>query len=195
MRPREEISDADLMQRAAHGDRDAFAAIYRRHSATVYRFARLMTGCGAAAEDIVQEAFLALMRDAARYDPRRASLATYLYGVARYQTRRRLRRDRRFVPLAPAGADTTPDGSATVADEMERQDEIARLRRAILSLPSRYRETLVLCELQDLSYEETAAVMGCAIGTVRSRLHRARALLGDKLQRVSRQEPAMRCAV
>ena len=63
--------DADLMRRAAHGDRDAFAALYRRHQARVYRFARLMTGSSTAAEDIVQEVFLVVMRDAARYDPAR----------------------------------------------------------------------------------------------------------------------------
>jgi len=89
--------DADLMRRAAHGDRDAFAALYRRHQARVYRFARLMTGSSTAAEDIVQEVFLVVMRDAARYDPARAALTSYLYGVARHQTRRRRARDRQFV--------------------------------------------------------------------------------------------------
>lgn len=190
-----EASDAELMRRAAAGDREAFAAVYRRHGATVYRFARLMIGCDAAAEDVVQEAFLALLRDAGRYDPARATLATYLYGVARYQTRRRLHRDRRFVTLAPEHT-SHMDVAATIADTMERRDELVRLRRAILSLPSRYREVLVLCELQDVSYAEAAKVIGCAIGTVRSRLHRARALLGDKMQRTTTgQDTAMRCAV
>ena len=181
------------MQRTANGDREAFAAIYRRHSATVYRFARLMTGCNATAEDVVQEAFLALMRDAWRYDPNRASLATYLYGVARYQTRRRLSRDRRFV--GGDNVDTAAEGDLHAA--MERQDDVGRLRRAILALPSRYREVVVLCDLQDVSYADAAATLGCAIGTVRSRLHRARTMLGERLTRAAerRQEPVMRCAV
>ncbi len=195
MRLSEDDSDAGLMRQAARGDREAFAAIYRRHSATVYRFARLMTGCSSAAEDVVQESFLALMRDAGRYDPARASLSTYLYGVARYQTRRRLRRDRRFVALSPDAIDQTAPVTGA-AEDIERQSEIARLRRAILLLPSRYREALVLCELQDLSYADAAVAMGCAVGTVRSRLHRARSLLTAKLQRAAHtHEPAMRCAV
>jgi len=196
MRLSDDESDTGLMQEAARGDREAFAAIYRRHSATVYRFARLMTGCSAAAEDVVQESFLALMRSAGRYDPARGSLSTYLYGVARYQTRRRLRRDRRFVALAPNAIETATTPAAGPAEQIERQDEIARLRRAILLLPSRYREALVLCELQDLSYVDAAAAMGCAVGTVRSRLHRARALLGERLLRAAHtNEPAMRCTV
>ena len=96
---RREPSDADLMRRTASGDREAFAHIYRKYQATIFRFARLMTGCNTAAEDIVQEVFLALMRDASKYSPERASLSTYLYGVARNQTRRRLLRERRFVAL------------------------------------------------------------------------------------------------
>src|SRR5262245_5161237 len=91
------LSDSDLMRRAAHGDRDAFTQLYRRHHGMVYRFARLMTGSTAAAEDIVQDVFLVVMRDAGRYDPARAALATYLYGVARHQTRRRIERERQFV--------------------------------------------------------------------------------------------------
>ena len=75
---RADPSDADLMRRTARGDRDAFGHIYRRYQATIFRFARLMTGCNTAAEDIVQEVFLALMRDASTYSPERASLLDLL---------------------------------------------------------------------------------------------------------------------
>ena len=197
MAPEAESSDADLMRRTAAGDRDAFAALYRRHNGTVYRFARLMTGCQAAAEDIVQEAFLALMRDAGRYDPQRASLPTYLYGVSRHQTRRWLSRARRFVTFT--GEDAAATALAPAADvhgDMERQDEVGRLRRAILTLPSRYREAIVLCDLQDVSYADAAATLGCPVGTVRSRLHRARAMLGERMRVAERaQDAVMRCAV
>jgi RNA polymerase sigma-70 factor, ECF subfamily len=198
MRLSDDVSDGDLMRRTAAGDRDAFAALYRRHCATVYRFARLMTGCDSAAEDIVQEAFLSLMRDAARYDPGRASLSTYLYGVARHQTRRRLLRDRRFVTLLDEDAEREIAVDPTdVAGDLEKQDEVQRLRRAIVALPSRYREVIVLCELQDVSYADAAVTMQCAVGTVRSRLHRARHLLSEKMQRGESRvkESTMRCAV
>jgi RNA polymerase sigma-70 factor (ECF subfamily) len=193
--------DADLMQRTAAGDRDAFATLYRRHHAIVYRFARLMTGSSSAAEDIVQEVFLVLMREAGRYDPNRASLSTYLYGVARHQTRRRLTRDRQFVAL-----DDDATGTARAANQddptasLERREALQRLRRTILSLPRRYREVIVLCDLQDVSYNDAADALGCAIGTIRSRLHRARQLLMqkmmcDRIREPGQQRLTMRCAV
>jgi RNA polymerase sigma-70 factor (ECF subfamily) len=183
MRDAASFSDIELMQRTAAGDRDAFETLYRTHHATVYRFARLMTGSTTIAEDIVQEVFLALMRDASRYDPARASLTTYLYGSARPHTRRRLLRDRFLVRLDDQADLCLPTASATAADDLIRQRDVQHLRRAIVRLPARYREVIVLCDLQDISYADAAQALGCAIGTVRSRLHRARHLLADRLQR------------
>jgi RNA polymerase sigma-70 factor (ECF subfamily) len=177
-------SDVDLMSRAAEGDRDAFAALYRRHQASIYRFARLMTGSSQMAEDVVQDVFLALMRRASRYDAARASLTTYLYGSARHHTRRRLLRDRLFVSVdgrTPDARELTDGGD--VAGELVRACEVRELRAAILTLPARYREVIVLCDLQDVTYVETATAIGCAVGTVRSRLHRARQLLAQKMRR------------
>ena len=193
--------DSDLMRRIALGDRDAFTMLYRRHHGMVYRFARLMTGSTTAAEDIVQDVFLVVMRDAGRYDPARAALASYLYGVARHQTRRRLERERQFVAFDAAGADTNhhaADDDPTTA--LERREELQRLRRAIVSLPRRYREVIVLCDLQDVSYGDASTALGCAIGTIRSRLHRARHLLTQKMGRETREEgherlTMRRCAV
>ena len=182
--------DADLMRQTAAGDRDAFATLYRRHHAIVFRFARLMTGSQNAAEDIVQEVFLVVMRDAGRYDPARAALPTYLYGIARHQTRRRLTRDRQFVAFDGADDEARPivvEEDPTAA--LERREELQRLRRAIVSLPRKYREVIVLCDLQDVSYSDAAAVLRCAIGTIRSRLHRARCLLTQKMGRAAHGEP------
>lgn len=177
-----DLSDSDLMRRTAAGDRDAFTALYQRHHAMVYRFARLMTGSNSAAEDIVQEVFLVVMRDAGRYDPSRAALASYLYGVARHQTRRRLARDRQFVSFDGECCDVTQHVTEDdVNAGLERRQALQRLRRAILSLPRRYREVIVLCDLQDVSYSDAAAALGCAVGTIRSRLHRARSLLTQKM--------------
>ena len=200
MRDAASASDVDLMRRTAAGDRGAFETLYRTHQATVYRFARLMTGSTTIAEDIVQEVFLALMRDASRYDPARASLTTYLYGSARHHTRRRLLRDRFFVRLDDQADLCLSSPSATVAEELIRQRDVQHLRRAIVRLPARYREVIVLCDLQDVSYADAAQALGCAIGTVRSRLHRARHLLADKLQRGlacadMARRPAVRCEV
>lgn len=192
-------SDVDLMSRAAAGDRDAFAALYRRHQATIYRFARLMTGSSQMAEDVVQDVFLALMRHASRYDAARASLTSYLYGSARHHTRRRLLRDRLFVAVDNRALDARglTDGGV-VAGELVRACELRELRAAILTLPARYREVIVLCDLQDVSYAETATAIGCAVGTVRSRLHRARQLLAQKMRRSAActkmtSSPSLRC--
>jgi len=160
-----------------------------------------MTGSSSAAEDVVQEVFLALMKDAARYDAGRAALTTYLFGIARRVTRRRLLRERRFIEIdaveidASAGADGAPNAS----EALEHRDALQRLRDAILSLPSRYREVVILCDLEGVTYETAAASIGCAIGTIRSRLHRARQLLATKLRRTDGRctvaRPVMRCAV
>jgi RNA polymerase sigma-70 factor, ECF subfamily len=181
-----QAADGDLMRLTAAGDREAFAAVYRRHHALVFRFARLMIGSTEAAEDVVQEVFLGLMRGASRYDPARSTLSTYLYGAARHQVRRRLLRDRLFVSIDDGGTPGAGLGNRPVdvaADELSRQRDLRDLRRAILTLPPRYREVVVLCDLQDVSYADAALAVGCAVGTVRSRLHRARQLLTQKMQR------------
>jgi RNA polymerase sigma-70 factor (ECF subfamily) len=191
-------TDAQLVQRTAAGDREAFATLYRRHHATIFRFARLMTGSNAMAEDVVQEVFLALMRNAARYDGSRSALSTYLYGVARQHTRRRLFREKRFVAIEDAAIDASV-APGDIAADAERRDDVQRLRRAIVALPSRYREVVVLCDLQDVDYSDAALALGCPIGTVRSRLHRARHLLANKLNPASDPAPVsrstMRCPV
>jgi RNA polymerase sigma-70 factor (ECF subfamily) len=156
--------------------------VYRKHQATIFRFARLMTGCNAAAEDVVQEVFLTLMRDPSRYDARQSRLTTYLYGIARRQTRRRLLRERRFVAIGGSAVHDQAAGG-DVDDELARRSDMRALRQAILALPSRYREALVLCDLQDVSYADAAETLGCPVGTIRSRLHRARQLLIDRLRR------------
>ncbi len=178
-----EPADADLVERARDGDRDAFEAIYCRYQAIVYRFARSMTGSVTLAEDVTQEVFVALMRDLARYDPQRACLSTYLYGVARNVTRARLRREPRSVNLDDAFSNgSEPSSLDDPSAALTRSQDLIRLRKAIVSLPSRYREVIVLCALHELSYTDAAAVIGMPVSTVRSRLHRGRALLVERLR-------------
>ena len=169
-------SDRDLLRGVQAGDEEAFSLLYRRWQGPVYRFALRMSGSPPLAEDVTQEVFMALLRRSDGYDPSRGELSSYLHGIARNMARRRLERERGLQPLA---------------DEAGRDDPMADLARreradlvwdGILTLPLHYREAVVLCDLQGLSYEEAALALGCAVGTVRSRLHRGRDQLGQRLR-------------
>jgi RNA polymerase sigma-70 factor (ECF subfamily) len=163
-------------------ENEAFAALYSRYQRRVFRFALQMSGSRDLAEEATQEVFLALLNGAG-YDAARGAFLPFLLGVARNHVLRLLRRERPFVTLSE-DADSLPlSAGVTAAVDISRKQSIAALHRAVLSLPEAYREVVVLCELQELDYAEAAQALGCAIGTVRSRLHRARALLLEKLTR------------
>lgn len=187
-----EPSDPELVERARGGEREAFAFLYRRHQAYVYRFARAMTGSSPLAEDVVQEVFLALMRDLDRYDASRAALRTYLFGIARNLSRYKLRSLRRLVPLDDT---EEPVASEDPAATLSASDETRRLRGCVCRLPGRYREVIILCDLQELDYAEAALILDVPIGTVRSRLHRGRQLLIRRMRRGDSLAIAKRCLV
>ncbi len=176
-------TDEDLIVATAKGDRDAFAALYERLRPAVYRFAVHMTGSASAAEDVAQETFMAVIRDAARYQPGRASVVAWLLGITRNHARRRADRERATDRLPVDEMAASLWMAAGQHGSVERDQEIARLKEALAALPLSYREAVVLCDLQELSYAEAAVAAGCAVGTVRSRLHRGRALLRDKMLR------------
>jgi RNA polymerase sigma-70 factor (ECF subfamily) len=168
------------------GDEDALAVLYRRRHGSIYRFALQMSGSAALAEDVTQEVFIALLRDGTNYDAARGPLNWFLLGIARNLVRQRLGREQFYTPLASTDVEgeslSEPRAQSDPLAELARNETIEAVRKAVLSLPSRYREVVVLCELQELSYAEAAGVLNCAIGTVRSRLHRGRALLLEKMQ-------------
>ncbi len=169
---------SDLLERFREGDREAFAALYREHFPAVFRFALYMTGDRCAPVRLPRTLSCGWSGIPANSIPKRGDLGAFLGGVARKMLHRQERIDRRWLPLEDSARDRT-DFAAGV----ERDQEAAEVRRAIAALPERYREALVLCDLQGKSYEEAAAALGCANGTVKSRLHRARALLACKFQR------------
>ena len=199
-----ELTDDGLLRRMLAGDEDAFTLLYRRRHPSIFRFALHMCGNPAVAEDVTQEVFMTLIRDARRFDPSRGSLAGFLLGVARNHLRKRWEQDRRSVPLAEdadelghtlpgsaglgagsGAAGTNGNGTAAIRnshDLFASLETVGRVRQAIQSLPENYREVVVLCELEEMSYEEAGAALECPVGTVRSRLHRARALLLEKLR-------------
>ena len=197
MKALENSSDDELLRLMRTGDERAFVLLYRRCHAGIYRFVLQMCGSPALAEDITQDVFLVLIRGSESFDARRGSLSAFLYGVARNQMLYRLRRERFYVPLEEEKSLEESRRSKPL-EELTRTEMVDAVRRAVLSLPERYREVVVLCDLEELSYVESAQILGCAVGTVRSRLHRARALLLDKLQpqkkeKVAEEVKAARC--
>jgi RNA polymerase sigma-70 factor (ECF subfamily) len=184
MRPGTVESDDDLLSRIQSGDEQAFMALYHRRQAALYRFALHMSGSAAAAEDVTQEVFLVLLREGCGYDPDRGTLSGYLFGVARKLVLRHVDRTRGDVALDTESEEMALSQLAVTDDpliDLTRREGIENLRRAVQALPRRYREVVVLCDLEEVDYADAAIALGCPIGTVRSRLHRARALLLEKL--------------
>jgi len=179
--------DDVLLRRAAKGDEEAFTLLYRRHQAAMYRFALRMTGSAWVAEEIVQDVFMILMRVPKKYDASRGTLGGFLYGIARNRVMKHLERLPREVSLEQKNEDGSGAGIVlqdvmTPANWAETRERMEQVRAAVLELPAEFREAVVLCELEELSYEEAAQAAGCPIGTIRSRLHRGRALLLAKLE-------------
>jgi len=182
----EQERDDVLLRLAAKGNEDAFLQLYRRNQAALYRFALRMTGNAWAAEEIVQDVFMTLMRDTKKYDASRGTLGAFLYGVARNRVMKHLERLPREVALEEKQEDGQGPGvvlqdAFTPAMWLEKRERLEHVRAAVLELPTEFREAVVLCELEEKSYEEAAQLIGCPIGTIRSRLHRGRALLLAKL--------------
>jgi RNA polymerase sigma-70 factor (ECF subfamily) len=179
--------DDVLLRRAAKGDEDAFVVLYRKHQAAVYRFALRMTGNAWAAEEITQDVFMTLMKEPKKYDASRGAVGAYLYGIARNRVLKHLERLPREVSLEEKNSNGTDaremaHDSRTPAQWAEQSERRKQVRGAVLELPEEFREVVVLCELEEMSYEEAAEMIGCPIGTIRSRLHRARALLLARLE-------------
>jgi RNA polymerase sigma-70 factor (ECF subfamily) len=167
------IRDRDLMRRFRTGDGEGFAEIYRIHSKAVFRFALYVCADQGKASEITQDVFVWLVHHPDHFDPTRGDLASFLVGVARKLIKSRYREDQRWVGLEDNLAARERGG----IDE----SDAALVRRAVAGLPVRYREVVAVCDLEEKTYEEAAAILDCAVGTVRSRLHRARALLAKKL--------------
>lgn len=172
--------DAELLERFRAGDRDAFTVLYRAHQTSVFRFALAMTADETRAAEVTQDVFIWLIHHTGSFDPARGSLGAFLSGVARKFLRRKRAEEMRWAPLDDIRL-VEPRSSCADSDAVA-------LRRAIVALPEKYREVVVLCDLEEKSYEEAAGAMGIAVGTVRSRLHRARALLARKLDRRRKEE-------
>jgi RNA polymerase sigma-70 factor (ECF subfamily) len=147
---------------------------FDEHHALLLRFAYRLTGFVADAEDIVQACFLELLRPDCSYDPARAPLRTWLFGVVRNQSLKRLRR--KPAPHIPAANDVPSAEHEILQTEMEEV-----VRRAVLTLPEMQREVLILSHYEQMPLAEIAGILEIEVGAVKSRLQRARATLRETL--------------
>jgi RNA polymerase sigma-70 factor (ECF subfamily) len=171
-------SDSDLLRGLQARDEEAFILLYRRWQGPLYRYALRVSGSPALAEDVTQEVFMALLHGSDGYDPERGAVSSYLHGMARNMVNRRLKRDPAARPVPEVAAPDDP-----LADVARR--EVGDLVwSALLALSLPFREAVILCDLQGFTYDQAAAILGCALGTVRSRLHRGRAQLAERLRSV-----------
>jgi RNA polymerase sigma-70 factor (ECF subfamily) len=179
---REISTDTELLRRATQeGDEAAFQLLYRRHCAVVYRFAYRLLGAEAAAEDVAHDCFMALLRRPAAFDPRRASLRTYLLAAARNLAFKQFRRNGHELlleewPEEPVG----PEGLDPLG-QLLAEEAAGEVRRAVLRLPPLQREALILFEYEELSLAEVAQITGADMNTIKARLYRARQSLKREL--------------
>jgi RNA polymerase sigma-70 factor, ECF subfamily len=195
----DQASDADLLLGVTEGDEEAFVALYRRWQGPLYRFALQMTGNGGFAEEIVQETFATLVRAAKAFHPARGTPGSFLYGVCRNHVLRHAAAENPYVAsLDPQKDGVNGHGEPAVPGEMLGEitsaETVRQVRRAVLSLPAAYREAVVLCDLHEMSYEQAAGILGCPKGTVRSRLHRGREMLLDKMRRAEGRALTIACS-
>ncbi len=188
-------SDESLLLKAKTGDKTAFEAFYNRHKRHILNYAYRMTGDLRSAEEITQDAFLKAYLNLKRYKSQGKAL-NWIFTIAGNLCRNYFRRKKHepglmlnkelsgkeglsMQDVIPAGVDT-PSGSA-----ISRETETL-VQQCISRLPVKYREIVILCDIQGHSYEEAAAILRCGTGTVGSRLSRARAILAKNLKNIER---------
>ena len=192
-------SDADLLKAALGGDENAFVALYDKFKGGIFRYAFYMTNSVAAAEEVTQDVFMALLKEGSSYREDRGDVGAFVFGISRNFVRRVRRRERVYHPLPDddaihrlaASLMTEPEA---VQQNLIRNEAVERVQAALKSLPDHYAQVIVLCDLCEFSYAEAASRLDCAVGTVRSRLSRAHALLARKLKPPDSLESRIRAA-
>jgi len=179
-------TDERLLEEAAQGQTAAFQVLYERYRDPIFRFAYRMLGSAEAAEDIVHDCFLSLIKDPGRFDSTKASLRTYLYAAARNQVGKRYQTFGRESAIddllnEPRAADNQEPIRRVLDDELA-----AEVQKAIANLPPLQREALVLFEYEDLSLAEIGEIVGADSNAVKARLFRARDRLRGSLERYFR---------
>jgi RNA polymerase sigma-70 factor (ECF subfamily) len=184
--------DESLLQKVANGSLDSLAVIYERHGDFVFRFAMRLSGDRTTAEEVTQDVFVAMIRQSGSFDSRRGQLSTWLCGIARKMIWTRTGLSQRWHPIDSLEnepcTEVVDDDPAAVLD---RAEAVAIVREGLERLPPHLKEVIILCEFEEISYEQAAAILSVPVGTVRSRLHRAKTQLANVLRPrlATREEP------
>ena len=187
MPPQNPQPELALLARMRQGDETAFVALYRRHCDAVYRLALMYCGSSAQAADVTQDTFVHFMTRTDQFDPLRGTIGSWLCGVARNLARKAA--GHREIATDPDDlvSDTAPHDDHvdhnTPLEHLLRNEMAEKVRVSLSALAPHYRDVLILCELSELTYAEAAQVCGIDIGTVRSRLSRARTQFARRLAR------------
>jgi RNA polymerase sigma-70 factor (ECF subfamily) len=190
-----ELSEAEAIQRARHGDQNAFECLYRLHSRRVYAVCLRMAGNSAEAEDLTQEAFLLLFRKIHTFRGESA-FSTWLHRLAVNIVLMRLRK--KLPPIYSIEAALDPDDETTLphpasmigAPDLLLEGSIDRinLERCIEQLPMGYRTIFVLHDIEGYEHHEIAEILGRSVGVSKSQLHKARTRLRELLHEVQREK-------
>lgn len=182
-------SDEDLLHDAAQGDLRAFDVIVRRYRDRLLNFVFRFLGEREAAEDVVQETFLRVFQKCKEYHAS-ARFSTWLFTIAGNLAKSELRRRKQW-RLLPLDWDEHTERRVEIPDDARRPDDLAEseiatkaIQKAIESLSPKHRQVVILRDIQGMPYEEIAQIVGCPVGTVKSRLNRARLQLQSKLKRL-----------
>ncbi len=182
------MSDAEAISRACE-DPDGFSVVYERHHDTIFRYTARRAGV-AAAPDITSEVFLRAFKNRARYDTSRDSCLPWLYGIATNiigdQLRRTRRQQRKYLALAGLNP-SDDDAFADADDHLVAAAAKGELDAALGSLRKKERDVLLLYALEGLGYREIAEALEIPVGTVRSRLFRARQKLRELLAELAQR--------
>jgi RNA polymerase sigma-70 factor, ECF subfamily len=194
----ESQSEFELLEQSLKGNEDAFLLLYDRLKEPIFRYAFYMTMSQAAAEEVTQEVFLVLLKNGHRFRPAKGDLIGFAFGITRNLIQR-FKKSQRLCEELPGdeALDKLSSGRPEITDmpaQAIRNQEVETIRIAIRSLPDRYRQVVVLCDLCELTYSEVASRLRCPVGTIRSRLNRAHALLARKLRQAKKPQPELPAA-
>ncbi len=176
---------APAVEAESEPERASFEELVRCHGAALYRMALRLTGNAADAEDLAQDAVIEALRAFPRFQPG-TRFDRWVYRIMSHTFIDRVRRRRRhpIVSLDAPDRPSLPAAEPSPEEQALSTERQAMVREAMATLPAEFRLAVVLVDLEGLSYEEAAAAMRCALGTVRSRLHRGRLLLRERLAEV-----------